>query len=163
MILISDIMIRLYCLTKIAISNEDNQHGSQWTSRLRSRKSPKKRMKGLADDEPRRRCPRLPSEAHLELTIGGVYGRGGARGSHWLCAVPVTDRSSCDLLWWLLIVRCNEHLKRLFSVCFANNSSHMFSWKRVGGRNAISDSDGPDVNNKAVTDPPAVTTKPLQL
>ncbi|KRZ77937.1 hypothetical protein T10_3231 [Trichinella papuae] len=60
------------------------------------------------------------------------YGREAeARGSGWLCVVSVTDRSS-----------------------------DMSSSKRVGGRKANSDGDGPDENSK--TDAPAVTESPLQ-
>ncbi|KRY85619.1 hypothetical protein T4D_9607 [Trichinella pseudospiralis] len=39
---------------------------------------------------------------------------------------------------------------------------HMYSWKRDRGRNASSHGDGPDMSNKAVADPPSVTTNPLQ-
>ncbi|KRY01305.1 hypothetical protein T4E_8559 [Trichinella pseudospiralis] len=60
------------------------------------------------------------------------------RGSHWLCAVLVSDRLCCDLLWWLPLARCEEHLKRLF------------------------DGDDPTENNKAVVDQPAVMANPLQ-
>ncbi|KRZ20967.1 hypothetical protein T4B_7494 [Trichinella pseudospiralis] len=79
----------------------------------------KKRMKGLADYEPGRRCPCVPWQAHL-MQID------------------------------------------LFVICCDGCEFHMYSWKRDSGRNASSHGDGPDMSNKAVTDPPSVTTNPLQ-
>ncbi|KRZ56632.1 hypothetical protein T02_9412 [Trichinella nativa] len=38
----------------------------------------------------------------------------------WVIVVP--DRSSCDLLRWLLIPRCNKRSKRLSGVCFVTQS-----------------------------------------
>ncbi|KRZ72306.1 hypothetical protein T10_10839 [Trichinella papuae] len=91
------------------------------------------------------------------------YGReAGTRGEWLVCADLVRDQSSCYLLWWLLIARCNKHFKRLFGACFVTQPGQMSSSKRVGGRKANSDGDGSDENNKAEADPPTVTANPLQ-
>ncbi|KRY74915.1 hypothetical protein T4A_6910 [Trichinella pseudospiralis] len=77
------------------------------------------------------------------------------RGSHWLCAVLVSDRLCCDLLWWLPLARCEEHLKRLFGgTCLAR--------KEHGAVRSCSDGDDPTENNKAVVDQPVVMANPLQ-
>ncbi|KRX35004.1 Beta-catenin-like protein 1, partial [Trichinella murrelli] len=64
----------------------------------------------------------------------------------WANVVP--DRSSCDLLWRLLIARCNKRSKRL---------SGMSSSSKMGGRKVNADGDGPDENNKAEAESPTLT------
>ncbi|KRY92574.1 hypothetical protein T4D_16480 [Trichinella pseudospiralis] len=65
------------------------------------------------------------------------------RGSHWLCAVLVSDRLCCNLLWWLPLGTC-------------------LARKEHGAVWSCSDGDDPTENNKAVVDQPAVMANPLQ-
>ncbi|KRZ83924.1 hypothetical protein T08_2614 [Trichinella sp. T8] len=70
----------------------------------------KKRRKGGADTN------------HVAVTYTRLQSQ-AEYGNHVTCSEFVcVDRSSCDLLWRLLIPRCNKRSERLSGVCFVTQS-----------------------------------------